>query len=393
MKISIEKIDNNPHRNMKRNPISKDQVATIVASIKRNEWGENVIVRKHPDKKGRYQLAYGHHRLAALKQLKVKEAEFIVKDVDEWVMYTWMVDENESQQRVTPELVYENIEAGINYLEPVIRECETVEDFNQVVYRNTTSPLKDGHYSEVRNAVLSGEGLGVSFLSKTLPGNKSTARNNIQAVVDSLHAATKAKAKEKRAQAKRKQAEAAKDAAEADRLEQEAQELEEAARKLKDYGVSQDILLTFDSNREMTGFAEGVKGEGIPRKHHSELAAHLRSSKVAGRDYRKAIKQWWFVASGKASKQRHNDQRDKFRKKHKQKSLDDFAGELVYELRDMLKKVNSVVPFAQSIENSRTRSSLEKVALDVELAMNELGAALQDADDALLPGVPRIGVA
>jgi hypothetical protein len=173
MKIKLVNIDNNPHRNMRRNPVNAEQVKTLMASIQRNEWGENVIVRKHPDERGRYQLAYGHHRLAALRKLGITEAEFIVKDIDDWGMYTWMVDENESQKTVTPELIYENIEAGINFLEPAIRRCETAEEFGLIVYRHTISQQKPQDYARIRNAVLSGEGLGRSCLSERNRPNKT----------------------------------------------------------------------------------------------------------------------------------------------------------------------------------------------------------------------------
>ena len=127
--INLDLIDPNPHRDLIRNPPLPAQIKTLIASIKRNEWGENVIVREHPTEPGRYQQAYGHTRLAALRELKLVKAEFIVKPLTEWGMLCWMIDENESQRTLTPELILENVEAGIKFLEPIVQASETIEDF------------------------------------------------------------------------------------------------------------------------------------------------------------------------------------------------------------------------------------------------------------------------
>jgi ParB/Sulfiredoxin domain len=139
------------------------------------------VVRPKPGSKGDYELAYGHHRLAAMKKIGMKSAEFIIQDIDDWGMLTAMVDENESQQNQTPELVYENIEAGINFLEPVIKKCETLDQYRAVVPRGTVgNDNRPEDYQKIRNAVLSGEGLGVKFLSRELPGKGSARPSNIK---------------------------------------------------------------------------------------------------------------------------------------------------------------------------------------------------------------------
>jgi hypothetical protein len=309
-----------------------------------------------------------------------------VKDIDEWGMYTWMVDENESQKTVTPELIYENIEAGINFLEPVVRRCETAEEFGSIVYRYTIGSHKPSDYARVRNAVLSGEGLGVEFLSQTLPGDKSTARNNIQAVVDSHYAGSKASAKLERAKAKAKEAEAARKEADAARdkeaarkarekaeaLEAEAKSLREAAYKLREYGVDQNILLAFENARQMTGFAESVKAIGIPKAHHAQLANYLRQKGTPGRDFRNAINAWWYVASGKAMKDRAAAQRDAFKRKHRSKSVDEFMGEVAAGLRDLRVKVDALIGFTSACENATLRASIEKQAEEMRHSLSAL---------------------
>lgn len=318
MKIKLVDIDPNPHRNMSRNPVQQVQVDVLLESFRRNKIWPNVVVREH---QGRYQLAYGHNRLEALRQFGVTEADFIVRDIDDWGMYTAMVDENESQRELTPTIIYENIESGIEFLEPLVRQCETLEEFRQVVQCRTGSDIKFHDYVAVRNNVLDGQGLGVKFLARELPGDKSTHPANIQAVTDSHYQQTKAKAKQAKAEAKqaearsqRKQAEAAesekeaaKHKAEAEKLEKQAAAHEREAEKLKNCGVTQDILLAFPNGYSMTEFAQGVKRNNIPAERHADLANYLIQGKHAARVWAHTIRGWWDVESGAAAERMRNN--------------------------------------------------------------------------------------
>lgn len=51
--------------------------ATLVESIRENGQILPVLVRPHPDKNGRYQLAFGHRRVAALRQIGRKAKAFV----------------------------------------------------------------------------------------------------------------------------------------------------------------------------------------------------------------------------------------------------------------------------------------------------------------------------
>ncbi len=50
-------------RDLERYPPNPDQVTKLVASIGRTGFWNNLVVRPHPEREGRYQLAYGHYRL------------------------------------------------------------------------------------------------------------------------------------------------------------------------------------------------------------------------------------------------------------------------------------------------------------------------------------------
>jgi len=94
MRIKLSDILPNPKRDLKRNPLDKKKVAELVQSIAETGFWENVVVRKSPTQKGKYELAYGHHRWAAAVQAGVTEADFIVKDLSNKVMHQIMLREN-----------------------------------------------------------------------------------------------------------------------------------------------------------------------------------------------------------------------------------------------------------------------------------------------------------
>ena len=142
MKIALSNIVENPHRNLVRNPISIEQVNKIAESIGRTGFWDNVVVRKHPTQRGKYELAYGHNRMAALghptikakgdkRKLLQKDAQFIVRDLNDYDMLTAMADENATQQKITPKITFENVTAAIVLAEKLLSECANVTEFNK----------------------------------------------------------------------------------------------------------------------------------------------------------------------------------------------------------------------------------------------------------------------
>jgi ParB/RepB/Spo0J family partition protein len=62
---------------------SKVNFAKLVRNIERTGKYEPLIVRRHPKRKGYFQVINGHHRCKALEQLGYKQANVIVWDVDD----------------------------------------------------------------------------------------------------------------------------------------------------------------------------------------------------------------------------------------------------------------------------------------------------------------------
>lgn len=67
--IAIKDINPNPYRDIETFELNPAKVRDLVISMVDTEFWDNILVRKDPDNEGKYQLAYGHHRLEALRVL------------------------------------------------------------------------------------------------------------------------------------------------------------------------------------------------------------------------------------------------------------------------------------------------------------------------------------
>jgi len=467
MKIALDRVSPNPNRDLRLNPLDDEGIQKLKESIVRNGWWDNVVVRHHPNKPGYYQLAYGHHRLAALKALaKIDQntygvAEFIVRDdLSDWQMYCFMVDENESQTRITPAGLEENVRSGVSMLEQILIDCPTLEDFRARIPENRIAPrgaMRDDptvqSYGKVRNAVLDGGRIGVNFLMRELPGSASKRKAALQVALDSYYGDREKKAAEQAAEAKRKSAElakaraeemrqaekakqaeeeaeqrrleaeqklreeeqkeaervsrekeaserrkkaaeerarkakeeaeeakreaetrrkhaemrrklaeeaAAKAQAEADRLAEEHRQLEDHAKEIAKDGISQKVLRSFPSIKAMTTFAESVKKNKIPSKHHEALAHHVLKQMqrpvkpVAAGGIPGEVDEWWYRVSGAEARDRKNAAYNHASAKAQERlnmTVDRFIGKTIPNIRKLNTEISAIAEFAESIEN------------------------------------------
>ena len=97
MKIAVADLRPNPFRDLKRYPIDDAKVDALVASIKDTSFWDNLIARKSPDDNGSYELAYGVHRLRALKKAGETEIDIPIRKLDDETMIKVMVHENQTE--------------------------------------------------------------------------------------------------------------------------------------------------------------------------------------------------------------------------------------------------------------------------------------------------------
>jgi ParB-like chromosome segregation protein Spo0J len=111
LKLKFKDVLPNPYRDLKGNPLLKDKIAELVASINTTGFWDNVVVRKN--KAGKYELSYGHHRVAAAIEAGLTEADFIVKDLSDALMIQIMDNENREAYQSSPASVIEAVKAVV----------------------------------------------------------------------------------------------------------------------------------------------------------------------------------------------------------------------------------------------------------------------------------------
>jgi hypothetical protein len=94
MKFKLKDVHSNPFRDMDRYPIHPQKIEQLKRSIESTSFWDNVVARHREG--GGIEIAYGHHRLVALRALHGPETEFdwIVRDLDDKEMLKIMAHEN-----------------------------------------------------------------------------------------------------------------------------------------------------------------------------------------------------------------------------------------------------------------------------------------------------------
>jgi ParB-like nuclease domain len=90
--VNINLIDANPRRNLKTFPWIEYKVDQLQRSFRDVGMWEGVIAR--PTARGRYEIAFGHHRVEAARRNKIKEIPLIVRQLSDEQMLQFMGREN-----------------------------------------------------------------------------------------------------------------------------------------------------------------------------------------------------------------------------------------------------------------------------------------------------------
>jgi hypothetical protein len=116
MKVQIKDLYPNPYRDMDNYPINREKVETLKASIKQTGFWDNIVARNMD---GKIQIAYGHHRLTALREALPwdTEVDIPVKDLPDSVMIQIMANENMEEYRTGPAIIDETVRVAKKYLE------------------------------------------------------------------------------------------------------------------------------------------------------------------------------------------------------------------------------------------------------------------------------------
>lgn len=187
--VNLSDIKDNPFRNFDRNPLIFERIESLITSIESTGFWDNVILRKTDSN---YELAYGHHRLAAVRKAINPETNkpytsitVPVRILSDAIMIKMMADENLNQWGHSPSAMNEAIEAARDIIELALRECETVEKFE--AYINVSLNGNKHSFSVMRNSGEAGSPIIQKFLGK------NWHLNNIVASLKTINAPREAK--------------------------------------------------------------------------------------------------------------------------------------------------------------------------------------------------------
>jgi len=110
MKIEVSKLRANPFRNLTRLPLDQDKVDALVHSIKDTSFWDNLIGRETG---GGIEIAYGHHRVAALKKCGIKTIDINVRPLTDTEMVKIMSHENMGEWSHDAEFETETVRATL----------------------------------------------------------------------------------------------------------------------------------------------------------------------------------------------------------------------------------------------------------------------------------------
>lgn len=101
----------NPFRDMANYPINEKKIETLLASYERTGFWGNIVGRRINEKE--FQIAYGHHRLAALwrkyGERSKQQVGIVVQDLSDADMIRIMADENDEEFRSSAYVQMESV--------------------------------------------------------------------------------------------------------------------------------------------------------------------------------------------------------------------------------------------------------------------------------------------
>lgn len=186
MKINLTELHPNPYRDFNLDPINDVSVAKLADAIGSFEdedalgfWG-GIAVRKQGEG---YQLAFGHHRIEALKLAGWDKAELSVVKYDDDQMIRAMAIENATQRGGDGGAINDAVAGVIRRLGYLLLTKTDKELGERLNLAGATIFDKD-QIAKTKNTFLKGEGIGHELIKKYEP---SLERNAIKNALKSLN--------------------------------------------------------------------------------------------------------------------------------------------------------------------------------------------------------------
>jgi len=160
MKIEVKNLRPNPFRKIKTYPIDRDKIKALKTSINETTFWDNIVARKN---NGKFEIAYGHHRLVALKELRIKKVDIPVRQFDDAMMIRIMANENLDDWSLRPAVINETVLVAKEFLDAELAKHETWD---------TSGKYTKGLFINQRSfETAKGMGIGRDAILKFLGGN------------------------------------------------------------------------------------------------------------------------------------------------------------------------------------------------------------------------------
>jgi hypothetical protein len=126
MKIKLKDLMPNPYRDMENYPIDRVKIESLKNSFDQTGFWDNIIARAV---NGKFQIAYGHHRLVMLREKLTPEdkVDIPVKKLSDALMIKIMAKENDNDWGTNVAVTDETVKAAKQFLE---EHPEEVKDFS-----------------------------------------------------------------------------------------------------------------------------------------------------------------------------------------------------------------------------------------------------------------------
>lgn len=167
MKIQIKNLEPNPYRNLEKYPINKIKVEDLKTSIEQTGFWDNILARPKDNNWdcGIYELAYGHNRLIALRELGIEEIDIPIKELSNANMVRILALENKEQEDMTESILIETVQVIKKFLSDELYKCKTYNDFSS--YESVRTNFSE-ITSEPAFRKLKGAGVGINTIMNFL---------------------------------------------------------------------------------------------------------------------------------------------------------------------------------------------------------------------------------
>lgn len=185
MLIALQKLDDSPFRDFKLYPIDEKQVSALTASMRDlGAWG-GVIARPHPTKPDRYQIAAGHHRVRAARQVRgLSVIECTVDLFDDDKMIRILAAENATQKGKNTGAMLDSVAAAMRRMAYLLLNAGPTLS---TIVESMPSVFESAHAAETaRRMLLSGKGLGEPAIRAYLGTDVAPSRREIEESVATL---------------------------------------------------------------------------------------------------------------------------------------------------------------------------------------------------------------